>query len=98
MPQRAGAEPLPVVGCNGFLIREEPGFRTLHHEMSVVVGSPRRLFPLAVVALVVALTSGPVALILSLAAAGLYLGDRMVGGAIALCLLASALPAPKPVY
>jgi hypothetical protein len=55
-------------------------------------GQPRRPLPLAVVALVVSLASGPVALILSLAGAGLFFGEGLIGVAVTLCLLAGALP------
>src|SRR5262249_27773597 len=55
-------------------------------------GQPLRVLPLAVVALVVSLTSGPVALTLSLAGAALFL-EGVLGVAVAMCLLAGALPA-----
>lgn len=55
-------------------------------------GQPRRVLPLAVIAFVVALASGPVALTLSLAAVGLVLSDGQVAVGVAMCLLASAVP------
>jgi hypothetical protein len=56
------------------------------------LGRPPRVLPLAVVSLVVALVSGPVTLILSLVAMGLYVGEGAVGPAVGLCLLALSLP------
>lgn len=56
------------------------------------LGRPRRLLPLAVVALVASLSSAPPALILSLAAAGLYQSEGVAGASVALCLVAMALP------
>jgi hypothetical protein len=56
------------------------------------LGRPRRLLPLAVIALVAALSSGPVALILSLAASGLHQSEGVVGVSVALCLVAAVLP------
>lgn len=55
-------------------------------------GQARRLLPLSAIAFVVAFASGPVALTLSFAAAGLVIGEGMVGVGVALCFLASALP------
>jgi hypothetical protein len=56
------------------------------------LGRPRRTLPLAVVALVVSLSSGPVALILSLGAAGLYQGEGFLAVSLALCLIGLILP------
>ena len=56
------------------------------------LGRALRVLPLAVVALVVSLVSGPVMLILSLVAIGLHVGEGATGAAVALCLLALALP------
>jgi hypothetical protein len=56
------------------------------------LGQPPRVLPLAVVALVVSLVSGPVTLILSLVAMGLHIGEGSTAGAVVLCLMAVALP------
>lgn len=56
------------------------------------LGRPRRVLPLAVIALVIALCAGPVAGILSLAGAGLYHSEGILGAALALSILALALP------
>jgi hypothetical protein len=56
------------------------------------LGRPPRVLPLAVVSLVVSLVSGPVTLILSLVAMGLYIGEGATGAAVGLCLLALSLP------
>ncbi len=56
------------------------------------LGRSPRLLPLAIVALVVSLVSGPVMLILSLVAMGLHMGEGETGAAIVLCLLAMILP------
>jgi hypothetical protein len=56
------------------------------------LGRSPRVLPLAIVALVVSLVSGPVMLILSLVAMGLHIGEGATGAAIVLCLLATALP------
>jgi hypothetical protein len=56
------------------------------------LGRPQRPLPLAVIALVAAVSSAPVALILSLGAAGLYQSEGVAGAAVALCLVAMALP------
>jgi hypothetical protein len=57
------------------------------------LGRPIRVMPLAVLALVVALVSGPVMLILSLMGVSLYLSEKdALGVAMVLCVLALALP------
>jgi hypothetical protein len=56
------------------------------------MGRPPRVLPLAVVALVVSLVSGPVTLILSLVAVGLHIGEGTTGEAVGLCILALVLP------
>jgi hypothetical protein len=56
-------------------------------------GRARRVLPLAAVALVVALASGPVALTLSLTGTGLVRSEGLLAVAVALCLLGAALPA-----
>jgi hypothetical protein len=56
------------------------------------LGRLPRLLPLAIVALVVSLVSGPVMLILSLVAMGLHLGEGETGAAVVLCLMAIFLP------
>jgi hypothetical protein len=50
------------------------------------------MLPLAVFALVVSLVAGPVAFLLTLIAAGLWVGERFTQGAVGMCLLASVLP------
>ena len=55
-------------------------------------GRARRVLPLAVVALVSALASGPVALTLSLTGTGLVLAEGLVAVAVALCLLGAVFP------
>jgi hypothetical protein len=83
---------LPFCAACVVSLREQPLCGPCKNFHLAALGRPRRLFPLGVVALVVALTSGPVALLLSLVGAGLFLGDGLVSGALALCLLATALP------
>lgn len=56
------------------------------------LGQPRRVLPLAVLALVVALCAGPVAGILSLAAAGLYRSEGILSVSLTLCVLALLFP------
>jgi hypothetical protein len=56
------------------------------------LGRSPRVLPLAIVALVVSLVSGPVMLILSLVAMGLHIGEGAAGAAVVLCLLAVVLP------
>jgi hypothetical protein len=54
---------------------------------------PARVTPLAIVSLVVALVSGPVAFVISLIGIGLQAkGDSAVAGAVALCLIGLVLP------
>lgn len=55
-------------------------------------GQPSRTFPFAVVALVVALVAGPVALILSLVGAGVFFSEGTAGGAVLLNVLGLLLP------
>jgi hypothetical protein len=56
------------------------------------LGRSPRVLPLAILALVVSLVSGPVMLILTLVAMGLFIGEGAAGAAVALCLLAVLLP------
>jgi hypothetical protein len=58
------------------------------------MGRTTRVLPLSILALVVSLVSGPVMLILSLLAVGLYLseGSEGLGVSIALCVLSLLLP------
>lgn len=53
---------------------------------------PRRVAPLAVLALVAALVAATVAVVLSLVAVGLYISDGQVGATVLLCLLAALFP------
>lgn len=56
------------------------------------LGRPRRILPLAIVALVVSMASAPVAFTLSLAGLGIFLGEGLAAVALALCLVALVLP------
>lgn len=56
------------------------------------LGRPVRPLPMSVLALLVSLVSAPVMLALTLLAAGLYRGEGLFAVAVALCLLALALP------
>jgi hypothetical protein len=64
--------------CKNFLIRGS--------------SCPARVLPLAVLALVVCLVSGPVTLILTLLAIGLQASEGVTGGAVLLCLVSLVLP------
>jgi hypothetical protein len=56
------------------------------------LGRPTRPLPRAVLALIVALVSAPVMFALSLLAIGLFVGEGLIGVALALCLLGLVLP------
>ncbi len=56
------------------------------------MAQPRRVLPLAVMALVLALCSAPAALIVTLAAFGFYQSEGLLGVAVTLCVLAMILP------
>lgn len=56
------------------------------------MGRAERVLPLSILSFVVSLAGGPVALILSLVAVGLFRGDGMAVAALGLCLLGAALP------
>jgi hypothetical protein len=57
------------------------------------LGRPARVYALAIVALVVALVSAPVAFLLTIMAIGLHASDGAAGAAILFCLVALVLPA-----
>jgi hypothetical protein len=56
------------------------------------LGRPPRTLPLAIYALVIALVSGPVTLIMSLVAIGLHISEGTTAPAVVLCLLGMSLP------
>jgi hypothetical protein len=56
------------------------------------LSQPPRILPLAIISLILALTAGPVTLVLSFLAVGLSIQEGATGVAVLLCVLALALP------